>query len=759
MAAGIIYRIQGTNVEGKFFKVDILDNAVQTVGTPQVIELDGSGTPVVLSSVDNSEGKFTALRSQQCTIKFLSDGVYGVKTFSGGFDKRFQVIVLYDTTIVFEGFLLQDDSQQPFMDGRNEVTLTANDGLAGLKDVDLIDFNGDQPAGKYTMAQLAAMCLALTGTPKQLKIINSLVHGSGINVTTNVLFEGADNSISFDFNASYFYPDMILEISGSVSNNMTTRVKSIESSTKIIVDATLTDESATLYNITFSDISSLKHFFEHSIEIKSAEKEVTTLLNPYDLLNKLLGTMHELFYMDSAWWIVRKADKYRDPVNVAVFSAEGEYQLTQELSFPKAFGIDETHWFAEERTDVIPTREIGKLVLSYAYEYPEEIACNGSFTRGDFIEDLPAEQIDDNYYNAKKYELDCWGAVDVDLSDGTESTGTQDKFIKKLTNEQGYEKSSSAVIDFGSYNAASQQWIKSQGIPMGKGDKFTLSADWHIENNVTGDDETGFRAFLVTLNGVDGNQYAWARGLDEDPFDVFIYKWRLYADVVGFVSKNYLYVPDNVNTSEWQSVSVDIGELPVAGEVFIHLANWAQNIGDIPQDTYWSNLSVDYKPKINNSFQLYNKETHTITRPEVANQVYSNKKEFDATPADAPRPLFKWALFYENGGIYYLTQRWHEPDDTARRRPLLWWKAFDIWNQYRNGATVLEFFAAGVGTEWPHIVHHIDVTDIDALTVGRLFEIITFEKDLKLCTISGNMPELYRGGYDYSDPYEFKYLT
>jgi hypothetical protein len=48
----------------------------------EVITLTGSGDPIRLSTVDNSEDKFTGLKPLQATIKFISSNTVNITTFT-----------------------------------------------------------------------------------------------------------------------------------------------------------------------------------------------------------------------------------------------------------------------------------------------------------------------------------------------------------------------------------------------------------------------------------------------------------------------------------------------------------------------------------------------------------------------------------------------------------------------------------------------------------------------------------------------------
>jgi hypothetical protein len=67
----------------------------------------------------------------------------------------------------------------------------------------------------------------------------------------------------------------------------------------------------------------------------------------------------------------------------------------------------------------------------------------------------------------------------------------------------------------------------------------------------------------------------------------------------------------------------------------------------------------------------------------------------------------------------------------------------------------------GFGPEIPALVHKIITTDIHDMSINREFLIITTEKDLMLCEISGVLDQVYHTtlGKDFDSTHEFKYIS
>lgn len=749
----IVYRLQHTNVEGN--QVIVLISDTDTDGEPVYIDLTGSGSPVVISTVDNNEGKLTPIRSLQATITFYSDDQYGVHTFSTGRDDRFAVSVSLAGNTIFEGFLTLDDNQEAFVDGRNAVVLTASDKLASLRDAEFTDFEGLNPKGKYTIAKLCQFALAKTGLQLPLTVVNNLTHGSGERSASGVVFAAADSSITVDFYIGFFYVGQFITITSSASNNGTYRVVEIVSSTKIRVDSSLVNETASIYNVTFTDASSEAHLFDHYLEALTFEDDINTCISPYEVLERILGYGMTLFYYREAWWIVRHAERYSSPMRAYLYNEYGDFAGTDEITIESNFGRSEQHWFANAATIKKPSRPIGLSKVTYKYEYPREIVCNIDFTRGEVT--VPPDMSSPS--SIGQYSPECW-----QLDRLYEQSINSSFYIRKLF-EYGYIKNASLAITPASATNTPFTFAKPvKGIPIRAGDKIDISVNYRFENNF-GDGEGTVTYFPIRIWAVanDGKIWHWWNTATPGQPETFFWQNPDDWSIDPFTQYERL-IPDYINLgdtdeSEDRSISVNLSSIPVDAEVFIGLNQMHQgNDSGDNQSVFFSGLSVTYIPINNGSYQLYNGETHKVTRSQ---QGYLSKQDLEVFIADSIKPLFKGAIFFLHEDGYYLTTRWFQYGNNSNPKPFLWWMVFDIWNQYKNEVTVLEYEAQGVGPVPPWTIDKVQVTDADILTVDRLFEIITFETDLRLCSMRGTMPEIYRisEGYTYNDTYEFKYIT
>lgn len=757
MAIGRYYTIEFTNIEGTFCKALIGDSFVQTTGTPQIIPLEPSESPIVISNIDNDEAKFTSIRAQQATLSFISTQSLGLATFSDGPDDRFPVTILYGTTIVFYGFLSLTDNSEAFLPARNIVTLTATDKLGALKDIPLTDSNGDNPQGMFTIAELVAMCLKKTGLDLEIRVMQNLRHGTGqkqINAGFGE-FDGYAILMS-NADASFFYAGQRVQITGTTSNNVEFTVFSV--STGIVggimaTEAVFTTEGPLV--ATFTDLTSQTHFYQHYLDVKTFEEDLGASENCYDVLSKILGYDCFITQYKECWWICRVEEYERGTFYITRFTPEGtiidSYADTANLN--KSIGFNQTHWFSQEQTTVSPTRPINFAKLTYRFNFPSELLCNVDFSRGTI--DDPTDTTADETITGTP---ECWTlyANHFDGSewvDGTPQAGARGELVKRY--EYGYEKDRYLLVEHEDVSGDDEvHYFKSTPVDMRQGDKVNLTVDFRVQG-VSG--LTSLNPVQVTLvphNGTD--PWYWSMddlsGVNEwvqratpttNPFSTTI-RWQ------------------GTDSDQYHSVGGESLPLPADGLLYVRLAT---NF-NIFAPYLFTNLRFDYTPFINGSYRKYSGRYEKVARSETG---YLSSVDDEVFLSDAEIRLLKGALQFFDGTKYQLTRKWYDasktalayPTDLTTVKPFGNHQAFAVWNQYRLANTIFEFSIDGFGDDIPSLVHKYEVKDISTLSVNRYYMMLAAEKDLMRCRITGKMEQCYHtvDGKSYDDDHEFKYIV
>ncbi len=129
------------------------------------VDLVGIAPALELETFNVNEDKFNPIIGQRATIRFKSTDTVNFSTFARGEDYRFFVRASTGSTILFNGWVAMEDNQQAFLPAGQTVTLTATDNLGALKDIELSDFDGERPSGRYRLIEIIAWCLRKTEGP------------------------------------------------------------------------------------------------------------------------------------------------------------------------------------------------------------------------------------------------------------------------------------------------------------------------------------------------------------------------------------------------------------------------------------------------------------------------------------------------------------------------------------------------------------------------------------------------------------------
>jgi hypothetical protein len=145
------------------------------------------------------------------TISFYSTENTDFRNFFSYSDREFLVVHKFEGNVVFKGYLLNDITGEPFQDPPYPVIVTATDGLAQLKEVDLVGPSEDTELGSLIFETLNRLELDL-----DIEICNDLYEGLVMDNTKSIFDQAAGEQLlvqdfTFDELAINAY-DFLLEI-------------------------------------------------------------------------------------------------------------------------------------------------------------------------------------------------------------------------------------------------------------------------------------------------------------------------------------------------------------------------------------------------------------------------------------------------------------------------------------------------------------------------------------------------------------------
>lgn len=94
----------------------------------------GGGSPVILSR-RGSDNKFNEVIATECKLTFICTENFSLQQLYTTDEREYRVTVTKFNKIKFQGYIIPDSCQEPFLPKPYEVTIRATDGLGGLKNI------------------------------------------------------------------------------------------------------------------------------------------------------------------------------------------------------------------------------------------------------------------------------------------------------------------------------------------------------------------------------------------------------------------------------------------------------------------------------------------------------------------------------------------------------------------------------------------------------------------------------------------------
>jgi hypothetical protein len=208
MAYGLKYTIPFKDVDNYSNLVEIYQDGFVGIST----ELIATEQPATHKyEREDNEDITTPIMSTTFTISFYSTDTTDFRNFFSYSDREFLVVHKFEGNIVFKGYLLNDITGEPFQDPPYPVIVTATDGLAQLKEVDLVGPSVDTELGSLIFETLNRLELDL-----DIEICNDLYEGLVMDNTKSIFDQAEGEQLlvqdfTFDELAINAY-DFLLEI-------------------------------------------------------------------------------------------------------------------------------------------------------------------------------------------------------------------------------------------------------------------------------------------------------------------------------------------------------------------------------------------------------------------------------------------------------------------------------------------------------------------------------------------------------------------
>jgi len=737
---------------------DIIDDAA----TPTVHTLTPTGSPLVVSTINNGKSKW-GIFSKQARFEFYSTANYSATTFADSKDNRWLFEAVTDEPqTIFKGFLVLTDMSRPFLPNPQAITLMASDNLGLLKEKDLVTDADLTPTGKNRIADYLTWALAKTGLSLQIKTTSLVKHGTG---TTAIDFANFSSSGTIFFPSSFypqFYPGQRIRPSAGLNSGTDFTVIENNGGANLTVTPNPIHQSG-LTGFDLVDQDTGLWLDVSQVDAKTFEKEIGTCEDCYTVIEKILDKDSFLVQYRGAWWIMRPDDFVGSDFYVSTFDTDGTFldDYTQ-TTISKNVGAGEDQHFVNAGQYIDYERPYKFSKHTYRYETPLEIPCNVNFDKGDLISVISATE--------SRFEVDCWTLRRG--RPGAYVSTTISPYISREYNGFGYEVERSVVVPDASSESA-WEYLESEAIPVEAQDKFNLSFSWRLLST-TGLAYRYIHFAHVVLYGKDGSYWFLGGDLsaDDPSFEpgVSTAKWYNTSNFTTNTSAGEIGIDFGIiDELEWQPFTWEAPAVPVDGDIHIWLHNFKQDSSsNYNKDIEYNDLRFEYYPYINGGYKLYNGQSSKYER---SGDGYSANIDEEVNISDSPKPILKGAMFVQRGSVYDLTTTYHNaypnnttPVGSSNFMPFEQLRVLSTWNQYRisTGNKGLRYFKGdvyGLGSNWMDMVHMVSLTDADADSNGRFFMILSLEQDWRSCISSYQFAMTYHeNGKVTDDDFEFKYI-
>lgn len=724
-----------------------------------IIPLEMADNPLTLEYVNNDEDKFNVFVSLRAEIKVHSSDTISIDTFSEGGDNRYYTEVYYGSDIKFKGWLSISDLSQEFQPDPNVITFIANDGLGFLEAEALTDFDGDNPMNENSLMDYLCWALAKTGLQLNIAAIFNIRESTAPPIdntlTASATFASSPNE--FILAITYFFEvGGTYQITGTSLNNQTFTVSGVgQTIVTIVQGGTFVNEGPV--SATFTKIGATVgsgHIFKHEyVDAKTFEKGIGVSEDCKTIIDKILKREARIMQVDGEWVIVRIDElQYGDTLKLFRFDYLGVFVEVEDVTFIKEIGVDELCGWMDDDTIKSLERPVKSIKLTLNYSYPSEIPCNPDFSRGDFIADLPDEVIESKTYQAKSYQLDCWENARHKSNGNANLSADSDVYIKRLF-YNGAETDRYIHYDRG---ATTENSLKSSKIYVAKDDKITVGVTARYDI----DTDQVTRNIALELVGDDGTYWYAAQFNNR----LLWFQYPAGNNPIIFISNPDI---DEIDYTEWQSVSYESEAMPVTGVLYCYLY---LDIVDTMAWIEYSDFNLTAIPFINGSYRRVTGQYYRVTQP-TSPEKYKAIIEDEVFIGELPRRSMKGALlkydpdnsvYIQASGFYNAGVFPSGPPDSTYVHPYGWIQIYDNWNQYsrtmRKFDGTIDRFDAG--NDIPNPLHRYHLTDINASTTGKEFISLHAKQNVLMCETEIFLHEVDDDaiGKTYP-PNEFKYIT
>lgn len=366
------------------------------------------------------------------------------------------------------------------------------------------------------------------------------------------------------------------------------------------------------------------------LEARTFDKDAIEKVDCYTALEILLKKTHRFSYENGEFVVKRLAMFQYEPGThyYTIYEPDG--------SNPQGFIDPENHGEVGKYELIYPINAnqtktakpaVKSVRTNFLWKVWDEVPRNNTFSRGSQIS---------SFGNFREYEIDSWehGVGPVTL------TGTNNPVLAvspavhvRVEELNAYGVTIDNFIKMGTV-ALQTIWLRSEGFPTNKGDKFSFAVDFRADVDFSTGGGSGVYEFAsIYLIETDGTRWGlspsggWVEG------------------TVGSVGYD---VPDDQDTREWFT-AVNLESYPIPADGTLYIALKADTTGGA--NVYWKGFQFTYRMYVAGGFLPVKGDY--VSRLQAG---YSDKIDDEISLSDAMKGLIKGAIYAD--GNYLTTPEW-----------------------------------------------------------------------------------------------------
>ncbi|WP_276483554.1 hypothetical protein [Paraflavitalea pollutisoli] len=585
-----------------------------------IFRKDGAPIDVVnidtvdLSFTDNGETQdkynWIIMRQLELILSVDTDTPITWETFVADDYTDWKITVLIDSMPFFEGWIMPDEGSAPFLDPPYDITIKATNGLALLREKDLVDVNGIKFNDDNSLISYIAGALKQTGLELPIRTRCSYLFASMLN---------KGNGLEYDMFSQAF----------------------------LNYGTFLSD--ATTFNSCFDSLKRILNGF-CVLEYWNGMWQITCLADRQ--------------YVPGDWFYVDYDANGENSTGAQELENYAQVGKSVDI-YPINENQEISSQFAANEVKTVFKFEINpELPKNNKFDRGDFVSEGPQPDEEDNDGDGNTSEIIGTY---KLYDVADWDIGQVDLFDAPAfilSAPEGNTYIRRIYNPYGIETKREILMETPtSSGTGDEKWMRSKPIPVRLGDILRIRLGKRYDTDFTGGGSSFTivaRAYIIlpgggttyysltnVVDGVSGGKGVWILEAGTPP---------------NFLAIDYV---EDQNSTKYATIDVETLPIPVNGTFYIAFAG-RPDPGTVGARQFFTDFNLEYLPFISNGYLQVQASTWTRTQAKT----FPDKIEHNVQISDTVKPVLKGSLLFVNDLVNVETDgNWYRFHSIATPNP------------------------------------------------------------------------------------------